>query len=116
MKVYDLKGMLLAGKNAVIAVSLPKESDDNKYSIKVIGKVDDNGVKKLKIHLRDIECEDLTIQNNTNFVTFIVDLSLYGFSEIELTKSINVVFNHIKGKQNLLLGEIIKQGTGIIRP
>lgn len=115
MKVYDLKGMFLSGSKAVIAVSLPKESDDNKYSIKVIGKFDDNGVQKLKIHLRDIECEDLTLPDNTNFVSFIVDLSLFGFSEIELTKSINVVFNHIKGKHNLI-GEIIKQGTGIIRP
>jgi hypothetical protein len=114
MKVYDLKGMFLSASKAVVAVSLPKESDDNKYSIKVIGKFDDNGVKKLKIHLRDIECEDLTIPNNTNFVSFIVDLSLFGFTESELINPISVVFHHIKGKHDLI-GTIIKTGTGTIQ-
>lgn len=115
MKVYDLKGTFLSASKAVVAVSLPKESDDNKYSIKVIGKFDENGVKKLKIHLRDIECEDLTIPNNTNFVSFIADLSSFNLSEADLINPIEVEFDHIKGKHSLI-GEIIKQGTGIIKP
>jgi hypothetical protein len=116
MKVYDLKGVIVDGTTAVIAVSLPKEVDGNVYSINVKERFDDSGVDKLKIEMTDLFDLDLSSSNNGNFVTCLIDLADYGYTDDELKKEIKVVFYHLESKNKDLSGEIIAKGTGVIKP
>lgn len=116
MKVYDLKGFVVDGTTAVVVISLPKETEDNKYCIEVKGKFADSGVNKLFIVMTDLKDSNLSVENNTNFYSLIIDLQAVGFNEVEIQKSIKVVFKHLKSKTKDWVTDVIAQGKGIIKP
>ncbi|CAD0003737.1 hypothetical protein [Flavobacterium salmonis] len=96
MKNYDVKGILLEGKKAVIAVALPEPARNNMYGIYKIYNISDEEGNKIVIHFKDFLGKDFT-GDGGDFVSFIIDLNeteKNGILEIDFTKQIKVAFHH----------------------
>nr|WP_315247943.1 hypothetical protein [uncultured Flavobacterium sp.] len=94
MENYDLKGVIVEGNKAVIAVVLP-ELIDNKYEIHQIHNISDQEGNKIVIHFRDLKGKPLC--SNSNFELFKIDLNSVVKNdavEIDFTKEIKVAFHH----------------------
>ncbi|WP_428230770.1 hypothetical protein [Flavobacterium sp.] len=95
MKNYDVRGTLLEGKKAVIAVVLPEPFRENIYSIYDIYNISDEKENKLVIHFKDIFGR--TLEANGNYVSFIIDLHGPKFESVDFNKPVNVAFHHENG-------------------
>lgn len=106
MKNYDVKGTILEGKKAVIAVALPELSRDNIYSIYDIYNISDDQANKLVINFKDFLGR--TLEANGNYVSFIIDLNDEKFESINFDQPINVAFHHQNSDLNKTPQEIYK--------
>ncbi|KQB41290.1 hypothetical protein [Flavobacterium aquidurense] len=109
MKNYDVKGILLEGKKAVIAVALPEPSRDNIYKIFKIYNISDHKENKIVIHFKDSKGEIL--EWNENVELFKIDLNQAVTNDaiiIDFTKEINVAFHHQNAELNKTPQEIYK--------
>lgn len=109
MKNYDVKGILLEGKKAVIAVALPESSRDNIYKIFKIYNISDREGNKIVIHFKDSKGEILECDGNVEL--FKIDLNQVITNDaitIDLAKEINVAFHHQNSDLNKTPQEIYK--------
>ncbi|WP_281336785.1 hypothetical protein [Flavobacterium eburneipallidum] len=126
MKVYDLKGVLVEGKKAVIAVYLPIPKK-NAYNIFNIYNISDAKENKIVIHLKDFSTPPLVVTDN-NLESFIIELNTKEFDSFDFAKETRVALIHhnaddLPGKPEEIFNEAhVKSiepnvaGTGIIRP
>lgn len=106
MENYDVKGTILEGKKAVIAVVLPELSRDNIYAIYDIYNISDEQGNKLVIHFKDFLGRPL--EADGYYVSFIIDLKGEKFQSIVFDQPINVAFHHENGELNKSPQEIYK--------
>ncbi|KQO29625.1 hypothetical protein ASF10_03715 [Flavobacterium sp. Leaf82] len=95
MDYYDVRGTLLEGKKAVIAVVIPPLPRNNFYGIYEIYNLSDSKENKIVIHFKDLLGEPL--KANGYYESFIIDLNDEKFQSINFHKSINVAFHHENG-------------------
>lgn len=115
MKNYDVKGLFLEGKKAVIAVALPKPLENNSYTIFDIYNISDQKENKIVIHFKDSLGKPL--ESKGNFVPFIIDFSNHNCHSVNFTKPINVAFHHQNDKLTKTIQEIYDSVFGpIITP
>lgn len=91
MKNYDLRGLSIGGRKAVIAVCLPDAIGKN-YRIYKIYDVSDTNGNKIVIHFKDKD--GLPLEHGDNFELFIIDLTPKEFDGINFSKEIEVAFCH----------------------
>jgi hypothetical protein len=130
MKNYELKGMIVEGNKAVIAIALPKPID-NQYMIYNIYNISDNKDNKIVIHFKDFQ--GTLAEHADNFEAFIIDFKKYipleELTKIDFAKNINVVLIHYNDNnlkdtpdviynraQNTNLSFNDTTGKGTIRP
>lgn len=109
MKNYDVKGILLEGKKAVIAVALPEPSRDNVYKIFKIYNISDQEANKIVIHFKDSKGDILECKDNVEL--FKIDLNQAVTNDaitIDFAKEINVAFHHQNAELNKTPREIYK--------
>jgi hypothetical protein len=95
MKNYELKGLIVEGSKAVIAVALPKPID-NQYMIYNVHNISDNKENKIVIHFKDFK--GTIAEHADNFEAFIIDFKRYipleELTKMDFAKDINVVLIH----------------------
>lgn len=91
MKNYDLKGLSISGRKAVIAVCLP-DATGKDYKIHKIYNVSDTDGNKIVIHFKDKD--GLPLEHGDNFELFMIDLTSKDFDGIDFKKEIGVAFHH----------------------
>jgi hypothetical protein len=91
MKVYDLDGIIIERKWALIAISLPKPEKNNAYCIYKIYNI---GNTNILIHFKDFL--GLPFQDSSNLESFNIDLNIQDFAnfDFESTSQIRVVLIH----------------------
>jgi hypothetical protein len=95
MENYDLKGIIVEEKKAVIAVAVPEPSANNIYKIFKIYNISDHEGNKIVIHFKDSKGDALNC--DANIELFKIDLSNIEFNSIDFTKEIRVAFHHENG-------------------
>jgi hypothetical protein len=91
MKDYDLKGLSIGGRKAVMAVCLP-DAKGKDYKIHKIYNVSDTEGNKIVIHFKDKD--GLPLEHGDNFELFMIDLTSKDFDGIDFKKEIGVAFHH----------------------
>jgi len=91
MENYDLKGLSIGGRKAVIVVCLP-DAKDKDYKIHDIYNVSDTNGNKIVIHFKDRN--GLPLEHGDNFELFIIDLKSKEFDDIDFNKEIGAAFHH----------------------
>jgi hypothetical protein len=92
MENYDLKGVIIEDKKAVIAVALPEPSLDNIYRVFNIYNISDQEGNKIVIHFKD--SKGVALGCKANIELFKIDLSNNEFNSIDFTKEIKAAFHH----------------------
>jgi hypothetical protein len=90
MKNYDLKGILVGGRKAVIAISLPVPKNGNTYFIYETHLCSNN---EILIHFKDFTGKDLSGVSE-NLESFIIDLTDSKFSNFNFSNEIKVALCH----------------------
>jgi hypothetical protein len=93
MKVYDLKGVFVEGKKAIIAVSLPRPNKNNAYNVFNVYNISDGKDNKIVIHLKDFSKPPLVVKDD-NLELFIVELKKKEFDNFDFTKHTVVALIH----------------------
>lgn len=92
MKVYDLKGMFVPGRKAVIAVSLPKPKK-NAYVVFNSYNISDGKDNKIVIHLKDLLKPPLNLTDD-NVELFTIELDTKEFDNFDFSKDTGVALIH----------------------
>lgn len=92
MKVYDLKGMFLSGRKAIIAVSLPQPKK-NAYVVFNIYNISDDKSNKIVIHLKDLSKPPLQVKDD-NLELFTIELNTKEFDNFDFSKDTGVALIH----------------------
>lgn len=106
MEDYYVRGTILKERKAVIAVTLPAPSEDNKYKIYEVYNLTDAKKNKILIHFKDFLGKPLVA--NDNLVSFIIDLTGKKFDSIKFRKPIIVSLYHENGNINESLESLEK--------
>ncbi|MRX70455.1 hypothetical protein SAMN06265349_10219 [Flavobacterium resistens] len=96
MKDYDVVGLILKGKKAVIAAVLPVATRNNVYYIYDVYNISDGQENKIVIHFKDLIGKKLSA--NGNYESFIIDLSKDKYLSINFAKKIRAAFHHENGE------------------
>ncbi|WP_035646732.1 MULTISPECIES: hypothetical protein [unclassified Flavobacterium] len=92
MEDYYVRGTILKERKAVIAVTLPAPSEDNKYEIYKVYNLTDTQKNKILIHFKDRLGKPL--EADDNLVSFVIDLTGKEFDSIKFRKRIIVGLYH----------------------
>lgn len=92
MKVYDLKGMFVPGRKAIIAVSLPKPKK-NAYVVFNSYNISDGKDNKIVIHLKDLSKPPLNVTDD-NVELFTIELNAKEFDGFDFSKETGVALIH----------------------